>query len=105
MATDGEQPPGNDAGEDPLREQALDRLRRKRKFRNDVLTYLFLNAILWGIWALTGAEVPEDGVPWPVWVSGIWGVFVVLDAIRLYSDHGITDSEVEAEMRRIQDRR
>lgn len=90
--------------EDHLREQALKRLRRKRKFRNDVLSYLFVNAVLWGIWALTGAEVGDDGVPWPVWVSGIWGALLVLDAIKTYGDPGITDSDIDKEMGRLRDR-
>jgi len=98
-------PDGESEGDDPLRVEALERLRRKRKFRNDLLTYLFVNAVLWGIWALTGAVVADDGVPWPVWVSGIWGAFLILDAIKAYGDPGITDSDINEEMRRLKDHR
>ncbi len=104
MAVDGEVA-SEDESEDPLREEAVERLHRKRKFRNDVLTYVFVNAVLWGIWALTGADVGDDGVPWPVWVSGIWGVLLVLDAIKAYGEHGITESDIDEEMRGLQDRR
>ncbi len=90
---------------DPLREQALERLRRKRKFRIDAITYVFINAVVWGIWALTGAEVSDDGIPWPLWVSGIWGALLVLDAIKAFGDSGITDSDIDAEMGKMQDRR
>ena len=45
-----------------IRGQAIKRLRRKREFRRNFVTYLFVNAILWAIWALSGAEI-HDTVP------------------------------------------
>jgi len=41
--------------EDELRTEALDRLKRKRDFRNHLAVFVLINASLWVIWAVTGA--------------------------------------------------
>ncbi len=89
------------AGEEgDARSQAIKRLKRKREFRGNVVTYLFINAILWAIWALSGAEI-NDTVPWPTWVSGIWGVFLVLHAWRVYGERTISEQDIQREMNRM----
>ncbi len=59
--------------ETELREQALERIKRKRKFRRDVVIYVLVNAGLWVIWAIDGAKTDDV---WPAWVSGIWGALL-----------------------------
>lgn len=86
--------------EDELRKDAIKRLKRKREFRGNIATYLFVNAILWGIWALTGAEI-NDTVPWPTWVSAIWGIILVLHAWRIYGQRSISEEEIQQEMGRM----
>jgi uncharacterized membrane protein YecN with MAPEG domain len=86
--------------EEGLRRDAIKRLKRKREFRGNVVTYLFVNAILWAIWALTGAEI-NDTVPWPTWVSGIWGVILVLHGWRAYGERAISEQDIQEEMGRI----
>lgn len=88
-----------EGGED-LRSQAIKRLKGKREFRGNVATYLFVNAILWGIWALSGAEI-NDTVPWPTWISAIWGVILVLHGWRVYGERTISESDIQQEMSRI----
>ena len=83
-----------------IRGQAIKRLRRKREFRRNFATYLFVNAILWAIWALSGAEI-HDTVPWPTWISGIWGVLLVLDGWRVFGERAISEREIEEEMSRM----
>jgi hypothetical protein len=36
------------------------------------------------IWALTGHSTGGGGVPWPVWVSAIWGFFLATDVFKVY---------------------
>ena len=84
--------------EGDLRAQAIDRIKRKRKFRRDVVLYLIVNAGLWAIWALNGADTDDL---WPAWVSGIWGVLLVLDAFKAYGEGPISDQQIQDEMRRI----
>lgn len=44
------------------REQALERLRKRRDLGAHAIVYIVVNAALWAIWAVTGA-----GYPWPAW--------------------------------------
>jgi hypothetical protein len=92
MEVRGSDPAGE---EQRLRDQAIKRIKRRRKFLRDLLFFLLVNAALWAIWALNGAETDDL---WPAWVSGIWGALLVLDAWKAYGERPISDSEIEEEM-------
>jgi len=40
---------------------------------------VIVNAVLWIVWAVTGA-----GYPWPAWASVAWAIAVVLDGWGVY---------------------
>ncbi len=84
-----------------MREYALASLKRKRKFWEDLLLYVSVNGVLWLIWALTDRSADES-VPWPVWVSAIWGFLLLLDAIRAFGGWPgrgpITEAAIEREI-------
>ena len=83
-----------------LREQALRSLKKRRDFHTHLFVYLTFNAVVWAIWALTGAS--SDGLfPWPLWVTLGWGVAVVFNAYDVYLRRPITESEVEHEVERL----
>ncbi len=90
--------------EDP-REQAIASLRRKRKFAEDVLAFVAVNGVLWLIWLISDRST-NGSIPWPAWVSIIWGFLLAVDAWRAfggwpYSLHrGITESDIDDEIRR-----
>jgi hypothetical protein len=86
------------AGDEQVRSQAIRQIKRKREFRGNVVLYLLVNAVLWAIWALTGAETDDL---WPAWVSGIWGFFLLLEARHVYADRSISEREIQEEMRQI----
>lgn len=94
------------SGEQDLRERAVRQLKRKRELRDHFGWFLFINALLWVIWA-----VPPDSANthdlWPAWVTGIWGVFLVSHALRVYrgSDEGPSERQIEKEMGRLRSRR
>jgi 2TM domain len=48
---------------------------------------------------LTGAEI-NDTVPSPTWVSGIWGIILVLHGWRVYGERAISEQEIQQEMGR-----
>jgi hypothetical protein len=91
--------------EDPGREAAIASLKRKRKFAEDLFAYLAVNGVLWLIWLLTDRSL-GGGLPWPAWVSVIWGFLLAIDAWRAYGsgpvgrDRPITEDEIEREVRR-----
>ena len=51
------------------------------------------NALVWTIWALTGA-----GFPWPAFVTGGWGIGVVMNAWEAYWRRPITEAAVQREI-------
>ena len=79
--------------QDSVREAAIKRLKDKRDFRMHVVTYVTINVMLIGIWALTG-----HGYFWPVWVLGGWGVGLVLHAWTTFFTKPITEAQIEREM-------
>lgn len=81
------------------REQAIERLKKRRDLRGHIVAYVVVNAALWAIWAVTGA-----GYPWPAWVTGGWAIGVLLNVWDVYFRAPITSAEVEREMRRVQGR-
>jgi hypothetical protein len=89
------------AGEDDLRRQALERVKGKRDFRGHLATFVCVNAILWVVWLLGGAETDAEGIPWPLWVTGGWGIGVILHAWNVYGQRPISDRDVEEELNRI----
>ena len=69
-----------------LRDAAIASLKRKRKFIEDAVAYVTVNGVLWLIWALT--DHSADGImPWPAWVSVIWGFLLAIDAWRAFGHY------------------
>jgi len=61
--------------EQDLREQAIERLKKKRDFRTHLFMYVLVNAMLVAIWAITGA-----GFFWPAFPILGWGIGVIADS-------------------------
>jgi hypothetical protein len=92
--------------DEELRKEATASLKRKRKFGQNLLAYLTVNGVLWIMWALTDRST-DGSIPWPAWVSAIWGLFLLLDAWRAFARwptslfSPITDAEIEREVERL----
>jgi len=82
------------------REQAIERLKKKRDLTGHVVAYIVVNAALWTIWAVTGA-----GYPWPAWVTGGWAIGLLLNVWDVHFRAPITNADVEREMGRLQGHR
>lgn len=46
---------------------------RRASFKTHALTYLIVNAFLWGLWFINEKD-NRTGYPWPVWSTLGWGV-------------------------------
>src|SRR5690348_11584231 len=79
--------------EQGLREQALERVKKRRDFHTHVFVYLTINIVLWAIWAIVGVT-SHSWFPWPIWVTLAWGLGVVFNAWDVYFRHPITEAEV-----------
>jgi hypothetical protein len=93
-------------GEDPVREQAILNLKRKRRFAQDVVAFATVNGVLWLIWALTD-RTTDGSMPWPAWVTAVWGFFLLMDAWKAYGSwprglhEPISEADIEREQKRI----
>jgi uncharacterized membrane protein len=82
--------------EDNLREQAIRVAKKKRDFRGHIAAYVLVNALLVGIWAVTGA-----GFFWPAFPMLGWGIAVAFNAWDVYARKSLTEDEIQREMERL----
>ena len=80
---------------DEQREAAIERLKAKRAFQGDVVSYVVVNLFLVGIWAVSGA-----GFFWPIFVILGWGVGLAIHVWQIYGRREITEDDVAREMQR-----
>jgi hypothetical protein len=88
--------------EQDARRQAIAYLQRKRKFFVDAAGYVTVNGVLWLIWALFDRST-DGTMPWPAWVSAIWGFLLAMDAVKLWArvlHRPITEADIEREIKR-----
>ena len=78
------------------RDRARARVERKHKLRADFGAYVVVSLALTIAWAVTGF-----GSFWPGWVIGIWGVFLVIDALNVHYRRPVTEEEIDEELRRL----
>lgn len=81
--------------EEERRKAAIDRLKNKRAFGQDLVAYVVVNTFLVVVWALSGG-----GYFWPAWVMGAWGVGIVMHGWTAFVQRPITEDEIEREMKR-----
>ena len=91
---------GTPDSEQELRKLAVSRLKKKRDFRTHVVIYVIVNAMLVGIWAVTGA-----GFFWPIFPILGWGIGVGANAWDVYGRKPITEDEVQRETERLRSER
>jgi 2TM domain len=77
------------------REDAVVRLKKQRDFQGHLVAYLVVNTAVWVVWALTGA-----GYPWPAWLTGLWGIGLLMNAWDVYFRQPITETDIEREIDR-----
>ncbi|MCD6015687.1 MAG: hypothetical protein K0R41_72 [Geminicoccaceae bacterium] len=82
-----------------LREQARERLEKKRDFKTHVFIYLLVNAVLIGIWAIA----TPDALFWPIFPILGWGIGVAANAWDVFVRKPITDAEIEREEQRLRE--
>ena len=87
-----------------LRDAAIASLKRKRKFVQDAVGYVTVNGVLWLIWLLTDRST-DGSMPWPAWISLIWGFLLAVDAWRSFGrwpeslHRPITEADIQREMK------
>lgn len=85
---------------------------KRANFKRGLITYAWVNILLWGIWFLSsGRHEQWDGswgrsIPWPAWVTFFWGIGIVADYFKAYgySKGDLAEKEYEKLKREKQDR-
>ena len=85
-----------ESDERTLRERALERIEKKQEFHAHLLAYVLVNAMLIGIWAVTGA-----GFFWPVFPLLGWGIGIGFHAWDTYRVGEPSEAQIEREVRRL----
>jgi hypothetical protein len=93
---------GTDAG---LRDLALRSLKRKRDFFAHLVSFLAVNAMLWGVWLVIALSAGA-WFPWPVFPTLGWGVGLAIHAYNTFAltTLDFTAEQVQAEMDRLRQR-
>ena len=76
--------------DDQSRRHAISRLSRKKDYRHQVINYLWVNALLIVVWALTGF-----GSFWPIYPIFGWGVALLIQGWKITHPHRNSFSEEE----------
>lgn len=79
--------------EQERRSAAIKRVSAKRYFRRHVANYLVVNALLVGVWALTGS-----GSFWPGWVMLVWGAGLASHGWNTFYEKPISEDEIRREL-------
>ena len=90
------------SADDPeqLRKHALASLKRKRDFKAQIVVFVLINILLWGIWVIGGIE-GDFGFPWPVFATVGWGIGLVMQGWSIYHSGPPTEADVQAEVERL----
>jgi 2TM domain len=88
-----------DTTEQAPRDRAVQQLKKRRDFYGHLVIYTLVNAFLVVIWAVT-----KHGFFWPVFPIVGWGIAVVMNAWDVFWRPGITEENIQHEIKREQDR-
>ncbi len=80
-----------------LRDQALQRLKKRRDFKAHLFVYVLVNAVVWTIWTIIGVS-SHSWWPWPVFITLGWGIGLVMNAWDVYIRKPITEDELQREI-------
>jgi 2TM domain len=86
--------------EEGLREQARERVKKRREFWPHLLVYVMVNAFVVVVWFMTDG----GGFFWPIFLMVAWGIGLVMHAWDAFFRTEITEQDVDREVARMQHR-
>lgn len=99
--------------DDELRKWARKHVERVRRLKLHVAAYVLGMIVLTPFWALVEWQAnggferwsdnsqPGDWEPWILYVALIWGLVVVIGALKAYFDRPTTEAEIDREVDRL----
>lgn len=70
---------------------------RRASFKSHLLTYLIVNAFLWGLWYFGSGGFSANGLPWPAWPTLGWGIGLAFHFAGAYVFPKVNSVESEYE--------
>ncbi|MEO7531765.1 MAG: 2TM domain-containing protein [Sediminibacterium sp.] len=59
--------------------------KKRAAFRKQLISYVLVNCLLWGIWFMSGKESSQfTSFPWPAWVMLWWGIGLAFSFVNAY---------------------
>ncbi|MBV8297753.1 MAG: 2TM domain-containing protein [Acidimicrobiia bacterium] len=93
--------PDQPLDESELRAAAVQRLHKKREFRNHLTAYVLVNSFLVVIWLSTAIAIGDGAwFPWPIFPIVGWGIGLAFHGRSVYGT-GITEGDIQREMDRL----
>ena len=86
------------SGSRDVRQQAYERLKKRRDFWPHLLVYVLVNSGMVLIWLVAG----HGGFFWPAFLMLGWGIGVVMHAWDAFFRSDITQADVDRELARMQ---
>ena len=87
-----------------IRKRVEKKFKARRDWINHLTIYLMVNGLLWLMYILSG----EFEFPWPVFMSGFWGIGLVSHYVSFYYQYGRgaekREEEITRQMRRAEPR-
>ena len=80
--------------EELIRQRVEKKLHARRDLIQHLAVYLTVNGIFWLLYLSSG----EFGFPWPIFITGFWGIGVVSQYVEFYYKHGRGAEKREAEI-------
>jgi hypothetical protein len=86
-----------DTVDEELRNEAKKRVQKRHDLAAHAVAYVVVNAMIIGIWVLTGS-----GYFWPAWVMLAWGMGLVLNAWDVLFRRPVLEEDIQREIARLQ---
>lgn len=83
------------ATQDDARAKALERIEGRRRFWRQTASFVFVEAVLIGIWAVTSNGT---GHFWPIWPAIFFVLGTVSSGWRVFAEKPITDEQIQREI-------
>jgi len=80
-----------------LREEAKKRVEKRRDLGTHAVVFTVVNAMIVGMWALTGGRYF-----WPGWIIAVWGIGLIMNVWDVYFRRPVTEHDIERELKRLQ---
>jgi hypothetical protein len=83
-------------------QRASRKVREKMEFYQSLVVYIFVNALLIGIYLVTSWNSGWYGHPWFAWVLGFWGLGLTVKAVRIFAFDNVDEQRmIQNEMYRM----